>query len=62
MDDFSNTLIKTAIALLAIWLGVIVSKKSKRNWLGWITFFAVFFGAMMALDSMGFMTPSAEGP
>jgi len=60
MDDFSNTLIKTVIALLAIWLGVIVSKKSQRNWLGWITFFAVFFGAMMILDAMGFMIPPAE--
>jgi len=53
MDDFSNTLIKTVIALLAIWLGVIVSKKSQRNWLGWITFFAVFFWCDDALGRHG---------
>ncbi|MDQ7970701.1 MAG: hypothetical protein REI95_13795 [Oxalicibacterium faecigallinarum] len=59
MDDLSPTLIKTVIALCAIGLGLVVSKNSQRNWLGWITFFVIFFGAMSALDTMGFMTPSA---
>ena len=28
--------------------------------MGWITFFIIFFGAMMILDSMGFIAPPAE--
>ncbi len=57
MDDFSNPLIKTVIGLLAIWLGLLVSRRLKRNWLGWMTFFIVFFGAMAALDALGLVSP-----